>query len=709
MGVCAAMPQLPIGLDSTARVPYGFHYFQVEVEDWDAAFSIETTQAGSPDLSLFLKQGSLPTVTDWDFASTTPGTSNEAILVSGTTSPALSSGTWYIGVHKPLTASYAIDWSTGPAPSPHEGIGALPFDDGETLGTTFRVWAPAATAVHVTGGFNSWSPTSAPMAAEGAGTWSLDVRGVGAGAPYKFVLTTPTGTHWRNDARARAVTSSVGDSFVVDPSSWDWGTTSWSTPSWEDLVVYELHIGTLEDTPGGAPGTFASAATRLPYLADLGVTAVELLPVNEFPGDFSWGYNPSQPFAVESAYGGVLGLQDFVRQAHENGIAVLLDVLYNHIGPNDLDLWRYDGWSTGPWGGIYFYNDDRAITPWGDTRPDYGRSEVRWYLRDNAMYWLEQLRCDGFRFDSVLNIRESNFGPLPDGWSLLQWINDTIDGSQGWKISIAEDMQDNAWITRPTSSGGAGFDAQWDAQFVHPIRGSVIAQNDSDRDMWAVADAIGHSYNGQPLERVIYTESHDEVANGNSRLPEQIWPGNASSWYSKKRSTLAAAAVFTAPGIPMIFQGQEILEDGWFQDDDPVDWSKLTTFAGIHDLYRDLISLRRNLGGTTAGLKGGAGLNIHHVNDNDKVIAFHRWAQGGPGDDVIVLLNFKSQAWTSYDIGLPRSGDWHVRFNSDWNGYDASFGNHPSNTVNASGPGYDGMPFRGTLSFGPYTAIVLSQ
>ena len=133
----------------------------------------------------------------------------------------------------------------------------------------------------------------------------------------------------------------------------------------------------------------------------------------------------------------------------------------------------------------------------------------------------------------------------------------------------------------------------------------------------------------------------------NSRVPEEIWPGNADSWFSRKRSTLGAALVFTAPGIPMIFQGQEFLEDGYFQDTVPLDWARLQAFSGIHLLYRDLIRLRRNWFNQTRGLRG-QHINVHHVNNTDKVIAFHRWENGGPGDDVVVVANFANRSYDSY-------------------------------------------------------------
>ena len=246
-------------------------------------------------------------------------------------------------------------------------------------------------------------------------------------------------------------------------------------PPWNELVIYEIHVGTFNDAPGTGPGTFEEIIPKLEYLNDLGINAIEIMPVAEFPMDYSWGYNPAQPFSVETALGGPQGLYQFVKAAHAQGIAVLLDVVYNHFGPGDLDLWRFDGWSSIDHnGGIYFYDNGRAHTPWGDTRPDYGRPEVRQYIRDNALFWLNKYRLDGLRFDSVINIRNRNgnnndpANDLPDGWGLLQWINNEIRSQQPWKITVAEDLQNNDWITRDTGAGGAGFGSQWDAAFVHP-------------------------------------------------------------------------------------------------------------------------------------------------------------------------------------------------------------------------------------------------
>ena len=483
-------------------------------------------------------------------------------------------------------------------------------------------------------------------------------------------------------------------------------------PPWDELVIYELHVGTFNDAPGGAPGGFASVVARLDYLRELGINAIELLPSAEFATDFSWGYNPAHIFAIEQAYGGPNELKRLIRAAHERGIAVFADVAYNHLGPSDLDLWQFDGWSENGKGGVYFYNDRRCQTPWGETRPDYGRPEVVAFLRDNARMWLEEYRLDGLRWDAtgyIRNIYGGNAGAdeIPDGWRLMQTVTADGDARAPWKFRIAEDMQDVDAITRPTSFGGAGFHSQWDPGFVHPVRGVLAAAMDGARNMEALRAAVARG-GGSPWRRVVYTESHDEVANGKARLPAAIAPGDAGNWFARKRSTLGAVLVFSAPGLPMIFQGQEFLEDQWFHDQNPIDWTKQQTYAGILTLYRDLIRLRRNWFDTTRGLRGPS-VNVHHVNDDDNVLAYHRWDRGGPRDDVVVVLNVGNRSYESYRIGMPRRGLWRVRLNTDFGGYSADFGGQPTFDTSTDDSSIDAMPCSASMGLAPYSAVVLSQ
>lgn len=313
------------------------------------------------------------------------------------------------------------------------------------------------------------------------------------GQQYKYVVRGGAGELWRNDPYAREVIHSNGPSAIVD-GAYEWGAQSaYGMPPWDELVIYQIHAGTFNDAPGGGPGTFDTMIPKLDYLSEtLCVNAVQLLPAAEFPGGSSLGYNPSHIFAIEREYGGPAAFQRFIRAAHEHGVAVILDVVYNHLGPHDLDLKRFDGW----WDpdhpdGIYFYDGERLSTKWGAPRPDYGRGEVRQFLRDNALYWLEALRVDGLRVDGTNYMRtiDNDWRDLPDGWSLMRWINDEIHWRFPWKLTIAEDMQGNPWITAKSGQGGAGFDAQWDARFVHPVRETLAAMWDQERDLGRLENA----------------------------------------------------------------------------------------------------------------------------------------------------------------------------------------------------------------------------
>jgi 1,4-alpha-glucan branching enzyme len=596
------------------------------------------------------------------------------------------------------------------SPVKHAGMGSVVGD----TSVTFRVWAPNAAKVYVTGAFNSWSETASPMDKEENGHWAVAVSDASVGDEYRYLIHGQNGIVSRLDPYARKVTNSVGNSVVYDQKDFDWGNDHFTIAPRNELVMYEMHVGTFNVKKDGCPGTLDSACERLLYLKKLGINAIELMPVCEFAGDFSWGYNPAHPFAVESIYGGPDALKRFVKAAHEYGIAVIIDVVYNHFGPSDLGLWQFDGWSEDNKGGIYFYNDRRSQTPWGDTRPDYGRGEVRTYVRDNAIMWLEEYHADGLRWDMIVYIESidgdtSNpANDIPEGWTLMQWINEEIQKKFPGKISIGESMRDNLWITKDVGAGGAGFNAQWDSQFVHPIRQTVITLDDSSRDLAAVSSAIEHRFDLDFYRRIIFTESHDEIANGKARVPEEIWPGKVDSWFSKKRSTLGSALVLTSPGIPMIFQGQELLEDRWFQDTVPIDWGRAKDKHGILAMYSALIALRRNMSKVTQGL---CGQNVHvfHFDDAAKIIAFHRWNEPIPCDSVVVVANMTNQYRDDYCIGFPRAGLWKVRFNSDSYVYDASFANHAALNVETRDEPTDGLPCCGNICIGPYTVVIFSQ
>ena len=586
------------------------------------------------------------------------------------------------------------------------GMGSIPSSNG----VAFRVWAPHAIQVSVIGSFNNWEAAAHPMHPEPRGFWSINVECARIGDQYKYQLCTPWGVIKRIDPYAREVTNSVGNAIIHDPD-FCWDDDDFSMMSWNELVIYELHVGTFNDDDLNLPGKFNSITARLQHLKRLGINAIQIMPVGQFAGQRSWGYNPSHIFAVDTDYGGSLGFKRFIKRAHQVGIAVILDVVFNHFGPSDLDLWRFDGWSENGRGGIYFYNDDRALTPWGETRPDYGRGEVRQYILDNVSMWLDEYHLDGIRFDStgyIRNIGDAGTAEIPDGWSMLQAINESVARHHPGRITIAEDLRSNDWLTKDVGAGGAGFGSQWDPHFVQPIRQAVVASQDEDRALGDIRDAILYRYNDDAFERVIYSESHDDVANGQSRIPQDVNPADPTGWHAQKRSTLAAAMVFTAPGIPMLFQGQEFLEGGWFRDTVPVDWDQRQEFRGIVRLYRDLIRLRLDREGVSRGLCGQF-TQVFHLDTKRNVLAFHRWDRGGPGDDVVVIANFFHEPQEDYTVGLPAADGWKLRFNSDWHGYSESFDGYQSGDVDAVLGEWDGFPYHASFRMGPYSVLIYSQ
>nr|WP_068139865.1 alpha-amylase family glycosyl hydrolase [Roseimaritima ulvae] len=583
-------------------------------------------------------------------------------------------------------------------------MGPLPHP----AGVAFRVWAPHADAVSVVGDFNDWDPEQGAMQSEPGGCWYLDCPQAATGQQYKYEIRHGENRFLRMDPRVREVVNSVGNGVIHDPQ-FDWQGDDFQMPPWNELVIYEMHVGTFRRSDGDTPGDFEDLLTGLDHLKELGVNALQIMPVAEFAGDLSWGYNPAHVYAIESAYGGPKAFKRFVREAHARGFAVILDVVYNHFGPSDLDLWQFDGWSENDKGGIYFYNDHRSSTPWGDTRPDYGRGEVRSFIRDNAMMWFEDYHVDGLRYDMTLYIRSVDGATeIPEGWGLTQWINREIHDRYPAALTIAEDLQNNAYLTKSDQEGGAGFSTQWDAGFVHPIRDVLTVPDDQHRDMHKVCHALQHTYNHDVFQRVIYTESHDEVANGKSRVPSEINEHNAEGRYAQKRSVLGAALIMTAPGIPMLFQGQELLQGGWFEDTEELDWENRDKHPGILRLYRDLIGLRLNRSGNTRGLAGQQ-LNILHVNHHDKVIAFSRSDAGGVRDETVVLANFSARAFDEYRIGLPAAGTWRLRFNSDAEIYSDHFDGHPVGDLQTDEHPYDHMNVSAVTNLGAYGVLVFSQ
>jgi 1,4-alpha-glucan branching enzyme len=614
-----------------------------------------------------------------------------------------------------------------PFASAADPLGATLHKDGTT---TFRVWAPFVdnVAVKINNGAVVTLTQEPGHTDPSDTTWMGTLPGTKAGDQYRYVIRIGSVTREFNDPWAQQLTGfdlpngfglpgndDKPKSVIVDPN---FNMPAFTEPTFNTVVIYEMHVGTFA-------GTFNGGVQKLDYLKNLGINAVEVLPITQnplfsdhTPADHDWGYDPVQLFAIKSKYGTPQDFKEFVKQCHQRQIAVIVDVVYNHLVGNNL-LNGFGGFTTPQIpAGIYLYGGDRANTGFGP-RPDYGRPQVRQYIIDHALLLLRDYGVDGLRFDDTIDIR--TFGQPRtannEGAELLQEINSSYrntDPKQPGKITIAEDLQSSGDVTLQSGPTALEFNSQWDDTMVNTMRGVVTRVNDSDRDIVAVKAALEKKMASDVFARVIYTEDHDQVGHppGQNRLPTMIDVNNHESIFAKKRSTLAAAIMLTSPGIPMIFQGQEMLETRAFGFNTPtnVDFSRADDpkFKGIVQMYRDLIALRRNVAGNTRGLTG-QNLNVFHWDNGNKTLAYHRWENGGLGDDVVVVANFSIVPMQNLNIGFPRQGQWHVRFNSGANVYDPGFVNGDSFDATANPGSKDGLNFNGNVGVGPYSVVILSQ
>jgi len=614
-----------------------------------------------------------------------------------------------------VSAALATMATSASAQSSRPGWGATPYHDVSGTGVTFRVWAPNATSVYVPGQFNSWSTTATPLGKELTngvfdGVWSVDVSGASPPQQYKYYINYGGSGNYKHDPRSRWVVNPGGGSgnndIIYDPTAFNWNGDSLTPPALNDLFVYELHMGTFPSS--SSPSRFVAATNKLDYLKSLGINAVEVMPIADFGnGGSSWGYDPAQLFAADNAqYGGPDGFKTFVQACHARGIAVLLDVVHNHYGPSLLDMWNFDGFSgtnSLGGGGIYFFQNDVNLqnTSYGATRPNVNSQQVDIFIQDNITMWLSECHVDGFRWDSVYTLTHGYDGTtyIPAAGNLVNAINAMIHTNYPGKISIAEDVY-NYW----------GFDSSWDTQYPYYFTPILANTADSSRNMSSVANAIQNniSYGSTASYlRVVYLESHDVVGdlNGSThvRLVTAIDPATPNSYRARKLSTLGAAVTLTAPGVPMIFQGQEMLENQQFDSSRNVDWSKTNTYSYIVQLYRDLIGARRNLQGLTPGLEGDR-CTMLAVDNVNKLVAFNRWNSANPGQSAVVVGNFTSNTLNNYSLNFPAAGNWYVQFNSDSTNYGPDYGNIGSSVVTAGG-----SPASAAITIGPYSALILSQ
>jgi maltooligosyltrehalose trehalohydrolase len=496
----------------------------------------------------------------------------------------------------------------------------------------FDVWAPRAERIAVRLS-DARGRTDHPLARRGDGSFHGTVKAAPVGTDYFYVI---DGARERPDPVSRHQPFGVhGPSRVVDPHGFQWSDAGWRGVGMRDLVIYELHVGTFTEA-----GTFDAVIERLTALRDLGITAIELMPVAECPGGRNWGYDGAHLYAAQNTYGGPDGLRRLVDRAHGIGLAVILDVVYNHLGPEGNYLAEF---------GPYF--TDRYRTPWGEAVNFDGpeSDEVRRYFVDNALYWVSECHVDGLRLDAVHSIFDFSAAHiLAEIAAAVHALGESLGRRT---LVIAESDLNDPRIVRPPAQGGFGLDGKWSDDFHHSVHAALTGERDGYYadfgTVRAIAEALrdrfvlrgGHSRfrrrrhgapaGDVPAERfVVFTQNHDQV--GNRARGDRL-----AALISFDAQKLSAALLLLSPYAPLLFMGQEYGETrpflyfvshgdpvlveavragrrsefagfGWQGEvPDPqaietfersrIDWSSAGSpgHAEIRRLHRDLLALRR--------------------------------------------------------------------------------------------------------------------
>ena len=425
----------------------------------------------------------------------------------------------------------------------------------------FKVWAPKAGQVSV----KTWPdglPREVPLSRHSAGYYEGTAEQMTEGDRYVYLL--DHGAEYPDPASRFQPEGVHAPSQVVDPSLFQWEDQDWKGVEFRDFIIYEIHVGTFTKD-----GTFESVVPSLPYLRELGVTALELMPVAQFPGTRNWGYDGTYPYAPQNSYGGPQGLKALINACHNEDLSVILDVVYNHLGPEGNYLANF---------GPYFTN--RYRTPWGDAINFDGplSDEVRHFFISNALYWTTEYHVDALRIDAIHGIFD--FGAHHFLQELGEAVHEQAEALARNIYVIAESDLNDVRVINPIELGGYGLDAQWNDDFHHALHTLVTGgrqgyyQDFGELSHLEKAVKEGFVYSGQysqyrmrrhgssskerPAQQfIIFSQNHDQV--GNRLMGDRL---SASEPIEKLK--VAAALVLLTPGIPLLFMGEEYGEPAPF-------------------------------------------------------------------------------------------------------------------------------------------------
>ncbi len=496
---------------------------------------------------------------------------------------------------------------------------------------TFALFAPGKKQVALAGSFNQWSTTANPMQPTDSGLWWATIKLPKGSHPYQFVV---DGDLWIGDPYAREVTwDDKGAKGVVrvGEAPYQWSDDGFYPRPLEDLIIYEVHTGDFT-----REGTFEALRQKLDYLQELGINAIELMPINEFPMDRSWGYNPTYFFAPERAYGEPDDLKRLIDEAHQRGIAVILDMVFNHTQQDSPlnQLWPYEE-------NPYF----KGSNPWG--MPDFNHfSDVtKTFFRDVQDYWLREFHVDGFRYDATAYIESD----VMNGIGFFTWA---ARQTKPEVYLISEHLPQEPWWVHNTE-----MDSQWHDTF-HDVMKAQLREgpyegghewgdlDEVERALFYAADGYSH-----PSQVINFTSSHDEQrvvheALSNPYLNEEI---------AFRKAKLGMATVIGAAGVPMLYSGEEIgMNRERSTDEVKFEWERLGQDGAAQDLlhhWQRLTWLRN----THPALRSPNYATLAKFGP-EKAIAFQRWADNG--DVVVVILNFSNETF-HVAVPFPIPGIWH--------------------------------------------------
>ncbi len=586
---------------------------------------------------------------------------------------------------------------------------------GPVMGTAFAVWAPNARGVRVAGDFNYWDGRAHPMRMLGSsGVWELFVPDIGSGSLYKYEVLGADGV-WRQKADPMAGHTQVPPerASAVFESSHTWSDDEWLADRQQrqsvdaPMSVYEVHLGSWRRGLG-----YRELADQLvPYVANLGFTHVELMPVMEHPFGGSWGYHVTSFFAPTARFGNPDDFRYFVDQMHQAGIGVILDWVPGHFATDAFALVNFDG--------TPLYEDpnpQRGWHPeWGSYIFNFGRKEVRNFLVANALYWLEEFHADGLRVDGVASMLYLDYSREAGEWTpnmyggrenleavaFLQEVNATAYKRAPGIVTIAEES--TAWpgVTRATHLGGLGFGFKWNMGWMHDSLGYVAH------------DPVYRQYHHHQLtfsmmyayaENYVLPISHDEVVHGKGSMVRKM-PGDRWKQLANLRAYLGF--MWAHPGKQLIFMGTEIAQEAEWAESRELDWWLLDHIEhrGVHDLVADLNTAYRDSPALWSQDQDPAGFSWIDANDNtNNVFSFLRTARDG--SHVACVANFSAVPHHDYHLGLPEVGTWQEVLNTDAETYYGSgVGNLGS--VQATAESWHARPASATIQLPPLGTVWL--